>query len=45
MSLLLGVGAYAWDKNTSARTWAKDAGGEGLMCKGGHIGGTLRYNH
>ena len=29
MSLLLGWGAYAWDKNTSARLCAKNAGGEG----------------
>ena len=29
-----GGGAYAWDKNTSARLCAKNAGG-GLMPKGG----------
>ena len=47
MSLLLGVGAYAWDKNTSARVWAKDAGGGGggAYVQGGRIGGTLWYNH
>ena len=27
MSLLLGRGAYAWDKNTSARLCAKNTGG------------------
>ena len=32
-------GTYLWDKNTSARLCAKNAGGEG----GGHICGTLRY--
>ena len=39
MSLLLGVGAYAWDKNTSARAWAKDAGGRGLCARGGVLAG------
>ena len=33
MSLLLGWGAYARDKNTSARLYAKKAGG--VMCEGG----------
>ena len=42
MSLLLGWGAYARDKNTSARLCAKKAGGE-LMREGGRICGTLRY--
>ena len=37
MSLLLGVGAYAWDKNTSARAWAKDAGGGGAYMQGGGV--------
>ena len=32
MSLLLGWGAYAWNKNTSARLFAKKPGG--LMHKG-----------
>ena len=35
-----GGGAYARDKNTSARLCAKNAGG--LMCEGGRICGTLR---
>ena len=48
MSLVLGWGAYAWDKNTSAILSAKKAGGAyvrrgGLMCEGGRICGTLRY--
>ena len=34
-------GAYARDENTSARLWAKNAGGP--MRKGGHICGTLQY--
>ena len=42
MSLLLGWGAYARDKNTSARLCAKKVGG-GLMRNGGRICGTLRY--
>ena len=41
MSLLLVVGAYVWDKYTSAKLCAKSAGG--LMRKGGgHIYGTLQ---
>ena len=37
-------GAYAWDKNTSARLCAKNAGEEGggrggLMCEGGVFAG------
>ena len=45
MSLLLewSGGAYARDKNTSARLCAKKAGG--LMREGGCIYGTLRYTH
>ena len=39
----LGVGAYARDKNTSARLGAKIA--EGLMHEGGPICRTLRYIH
>ena len=42
MSLLLGWGAYARDKNTSARLCAKKAGGGGLCVRGdvfaGHYG-------
>ena len=42
MSLLQGKGgAYARDKNTSARLYAKKVGG--LMREGGRICGTLRY--
>ena len=44
MSLLLGWGAYARDKNTSTRLCAKRQGG--LMCEAvGRICGTLRYLH
>ena len=43
MSLVLGWGAYARDKNTSARVCAKKAGGGGLMREGGRICGTLQY--
>ena len=43
MNLLLGWGAYARDKNISARLCTKKAGGGGLMHEGGHICGTLRY--
>ena len=35
-------GAYARDKNTSARLSTKNAGGS-LCVRGGHICGTLRY--
>ena len=35
-------GAYAWDKNTSARICAKNAGG--AYARGGRICGTVRYN-
>ena len=34
-------GAYAWDENTSARPWAKNAGG--AYARGGPICGTLWY--
>ena len=34
MSLLLGGGAYARDKNTSVRVCAKNTGGGRLMCMG-----------
>ena len=37
-------GAYAQDKNTSAGLCAKNGGGGGLMCEGGHICGTLWYH-
>ena len=44
MNLLLGWGAYARDKNISARLCAKKVGGGGgLMRDGGHICGTLQY--
>ena len=47
MSLLLGVGwgAYAWDKNTSARVCAKNAVGGLCTRGGGGICGTLRFWH
>ena len=41
MSLLLGWGAYARDKNTSARLCAKNAGG--VMREGGRICRLLQY--
>ena len=41
MSLVLGWGAYARDKNTSAILCAKKAGG--FYAQGGHICGTLRH--
>ena len=42
MSLVLGLGAYAWDKNTSAILCAKKAGG--FYAQGGCICGTLRMS-
>ena len=48
MSLVLGLGAYVRDKNTSAILCTKKAGGGGgggggVMHEGGCICGTLRY--
>ena len=42
MSLLLG-GGYSWDKNTSTRLCAKNAGG--TYARGGRICGTLQYKN
>ena len=36
-------GAYVWDKNTSAKLCAKNAGGAYALGRGGHICGTLQY--